>query len=240
MVRASRSTNETELNFSVSWCATTTSTSGGTSAAGRIIIELAELGQPVRLGADAQRFVASARYTRGTGGLSAGYVATWDPLRDPLDAEFGEKCIPNVAPSITSSEENGAYFTQCLFFRLLPKLDVVGSSPIARSLEIAKVQVVPVAGIRTGPGDVDRRRATRGEDPSPNVYRGRARGARFARSPRDLTTAWSVDSNCRVTRLVAGAGTCYGILFPESMARLTAPPGHRPTARFIGIARALW
>lgn len=68
----------------------------------------------------------------------------------------------------------------------------------------------------------------------------RARGARFARPPRYLTTAWSVDSNCRVTRLVAGAGTCYGILFPESMARLTAPPGHRPTARFIGIARALW
>jgi len=27
------------------------------------------------------------------------------------------------------------YFTQPLFFRLLPKLDVVGSSPIARSLE---------------------------------------------------------------------------------------------------------
>ena len=35
----------------------------------------------------------------------------------------------------------------------LPKLDVVGSSPIARSLEVAKAQAVPVAGIRTGPGD---------------------------------------------------------------------------------------
>ena len=45
------------------------------------------------------------------------------------------------------------YFTQPLFFRLLPKLDVVGSSPIARSFKVEKSQAVPVAGIRTGPGD---------------------------------------------------------------------------------------
>jgi hypothetical protein len=32
------------------------------------------------------------------------------------------------------------------FFRLLPKLDVVGSSPIARSLEVVKSQAVPVPG----------------------------------------------------------------------------------------------
>src|SRR5689334_15436450 len=36
---------------------------------------------------------------------------------------------------------------------MLPKLDVVGSSPIARSLEVVKLQAVPVAGVRTGPGD---------------------------------------------------------------------------------------
>ena len=35
----------------------------------------------------------------------------------------------------------------------LPKLDVVGSSPIARSLEVLDFEGVPVAGIRTGPGD---------------------------------------------------------------------------------------
>jgi hypothetical protein len=34
----------------------------------------------------------------------------------------------------------------------LPKLDVVGSSPIARSLEVLEFQSVAVAGIRTGPG----------------------------------------------------------------------------------------
>ena len=47
----------------------------------------------------------------------------------------------------------GAYSTQRLFFRLLPKLDVVGSSPIARSLEVREFEDVPVAGIRVGPGD---------------------------------------------------------------------------------------
>jgi len=47
----------------------------------------------------------------------------------------------------------GAYFTQGLFFVLLPKLDVVGSSPIARSFEVLKFQALPVAAIRTGPGD---------------------------------------------------------------------------------------
>ena len=46
------------------------------------------------------------------------------------------------------------YSTQDLFFRLLPKLDVVGSSPIARSLEVLKFESVVVAGIRTGPGDL--------------------------------------------------------------------------------------
>jgi len=40
-----------------------------------------------------------------------------------------------------------------LFFRLLPKLDVVGSSPIARSLEVLDLEAVPIAAIRTGPGD---------------------------------------------------------------------------------------
>src|SRR6187399_528818 len=35
----------------------------------------------------------------------------------------------------------------------LPKLDVVGSSPIARSSEVLKFQAVPVAGFPTGPGD---------------------------------------------------------------------------------------
>ena len=35
----------------------------------------------------------------------------------------------------------------------LPKLDVVGSSPIARSLEVVDLEGVPVAGIRVGPGD---------------------------------------------------------------------------------------
>jgi len=47
----------------------------------------------------------------------------------------------------------GAYSTQPLFFRLLPKLDVVGSNPIARSLEVLKFQAVPVAATPTGPGD---------------------------------------------------------------------------------------
>jgi hypothetical protein len=47
----------------------------------------------------------------------------------------------------------GAGSTQRLFFGLLPKLDVVGSSPIARSLEVLKSPTLPVAGIRTGPGD---------------------------------------------------------------------------------------
>ena len=35
----------------------------------------------------------------------------------------------------------------------LPKLDVVGSSPIARSLEVLELEAVPIAGTRTGPGD---------------------------------------------------------------------------------------
>jgi len=52
-----------------------------------------------------------------------------------------------------SQRRIGVYFTQCLFFRLLPKLDVVGSSPIARSLEVLKFEPVAVAAIRTGPGD---------------------------------------------------------------------------------------
>ena len=35
----------------------------------------------------------------------------------------------------------------------LPKLDVTGSSPVARSLEVLELGAVPIAGIRTGPGD---------------------------------------------------------------------------------------
>ena len=35
----------------------------------------------------------------------------------------------------------------------LPKLDVTGSSPVARSLEVLSSQAVPVVGIRMGPDD---------------------------------------------------------------------------------------
>ena len=35
----------------------------------------------------------------------------------------------------------------------LPKLDVTGSSPVARSFEVLKFQILPVAGSLTGPGD---------------------------------------------------------------------------------------
>src|SRR5215207_9262540 len=35
----------------------------------------------------------------------------------------------------------------------LPKLDVTGSSPVARSFEVLKFQILPVAGSPPGPGD---------------------------------------------------------------------------------------
>ena len=60
-------------------------------------------------------------------------------------------CRPHQASRLQTGI--GARSTHLLFFVLLPKLDVVGSSPIARSLEVSKSQPVPVAGIRTGPGD---------------------------------------------------------------------------------------
>ena len=126
MVRASRSTNETELVVAHR-------RARGVDLLGELgcyddIYQLWYLRGPEgsssswqssangREGADAQRFVVSERYTRGTGGLSAGYVATWDPLRDPLGAEFGEKCLANVAPSIASSEENWRVLHSALVF----------------------------------------------------------------------------------------------------------------------------
>jgi hypothetical protein len=57
-----------------------------------------------------------------------------DPLRDPFDAEFRTKCFARSPASIPFSEGNWRVLHSTLVFRLLPKLDVVGSSPIARSL----------------------------------------------------------------------------------------------------------
>ena len=68
-------------------------------------------------------------------------------LRSPRDLSLGRHQASRAQRGI------GAYLTQGLFFGLLPKLDVVGSSPIARSLEVLEFEGVPVAGIRMGPGD---------------------------------------------------------------------------------------
>ena len=56
-----------------------------------------------------------------------------DASRDPFDAEILAGSFARRAPGIAFSEKNWRAFTQCLFFRLLPKLDVAGSSPVARS-----------------------------------------------------------------------------------------------------------
>jgi len=75
------------------------------------------------------------------------------PIPDPFHAEVATRSLAATEPDITSSEGNLALTLVALVFRLLPKLDLVGSSPIARSLEVVKAQAVRVAGIRTGPGD---------------------------------------------------------------------------------------
>src|SRR5262249_21713382 len=61
--------------------------------------------------------------------------AARDPFRDPFDTEISTKYLAVGEPSIASSERDWRVLHSRLVFRLLPKLDVVGSSPIARSWE---------------------------------------------------------------------------------------------------------
>jgi hypothetical protein len=64
-------------------------------------------------------------------------IESRDPFRDLFDAEVWTKCLAAGGPSIASSEGNLARtsLSPC-FFVLLRKLDVVGSSPIARSTSV--------------------------------------------------------------------------------------------------------
>ena len=64
----------------------------------------------------------------------------------------GRRCWRGPHRASRSQKGIGAYSTQRLALVLLPKLDVMGSSPIVRSLEVLKLEPVVVAGIPTGPG----------------------------------------------------------------------------------------
>ena len=61
---------------------------------------------------------------------------TRDPLRDPFDVEIRTKDFARSRVSIMFSKGIWRVLHSVLVFRRLPKLDVVGSSPIARALEV--------------------------------------------------------------------------------------------------------